>query len=225
MKTSYYILLLSITACILSCGPATKMLVSYEAPDVQPRKFENIAVLSILPSMDARATVEQAVAGKMQEEGINGKATFTIFTFAGNQEVMAELDLSQEELREIARKKVTENKIDGLLTIALLDAQQEEHYVEGSSFGVSVGFSGYPTYAYNYYDYYAYAYSAVYSQPGYFVNSTTYFLESNFYDTSTGKLIWTAQTSTKDQTSVTKGSADFADLIVTEMLRKKIIEK
>lgn len=225
MKTLKYILFLSIIAGAMACTPTSKMVMSLAAPDLEPKRYENLSILSMLPSMDARTRVEVAVATKMQEEGINGKATFTLFTFAGNQEVMEQIDLSPEELKEVVREKVAKNKIDGLLTITLLDAQQEERYVAGSSIGVSIAYNGYPTYAYNPYDYYAYAYGEVFSKPGYYVNSSTYFLELNMYDISTEKLLWSGQMTVKDPSSIHKEEEKFAEVIIHELLSKKVIMK
>ena len=61
------------------------------------------------------------------------------------------------------------------------------------------------------------AYSTVYS-PGYYVNTTSYFVESSLFNTESESLLWTGQTETTDPASVKKESGFFAEVVVTQML-------
>ena len=125
-------------ALTVSCSSATKLTTSLKSPDVQPKKFGKLEVLTILPAMSNRATIETAVEAQLKVQGINGRATFDMFPLAGNRELMQRMMENPEQLKATVREKVTQNKIDGLLIISLLDTTQEERYVEGASFSIAV---------------------------------------------------------------------------------------
>ncbi len=223
MRNTFLIVLL--TSLALGCGPSTKLMTSLEAPEVQPKKYNKLAVLAFLPARTNRAVVEEAVEQALLDEGIKGRVTFDMFPLAGDRDIIEKMDLNPEELKAVIRQKVTDNNIDGLLTISLLDTQSEERYVEGASFTVGVPlYAVDPIYAYTYYDYYTYAYRTV-SKPGYYVQSTTYFLESNLYDIASERLLWTGQTKTKDPSSIAKEAIAFGKIIVQDILRKKIVAR
>jgi len=210
---------------VLGCSSVTELNTSIKAPEVTPKKYDKLAILAFLPARSNRAIVETAVEKVLQDEGIKGRATFDMFPLAGDKELIQNMKLSPEELKAIVREKVTKNGIDGLLTISLLDAKSEERYVKGSS--VSVGVPLYavdPIYNYTYVDYYNYAYTTV-SKPGYYVQTTTYFIETNLYDIATEKLLWTAQTTTKNPESAEKEAIAFGKIIVQDMLRKEVLLK
>jgi hypothetical protein len=217
--------LLLLISIVLGCTPSTKLTTSMKAPDVAPKQFNKLAILAFLPDISNRATVEAAVEEQLRAQGIKGSVTFDLFPLAGDKELIQKMGLDPDSMKEIVRKKVTENAIDGLLTISLLDANREERYVEGSNFSVGVPLNAVdPAYGYTYYDYYHYAYTTV-SKPGYYIQSSTYFFESNLYDIASEALIWTAQTTTKDPDSVEKEAMVFGKIITKDLLRKKVVAK
>ena len=220
-----YLAFLLIVVGAVSCTPTTQLAGTRVAEDLEPKKYGKIAVLAFMLTMDARATLEEAIAGKLQEKGYNGKVSFDIFPLATNKQVLADMDMSDDAIKARVREKIAKNQIDAVITVNLLDTKQEERYVPGSNFVVTTGFYGYPGYMGSFYDYYAYTYGSVYSNPGYYVNTKTYFLETNLYDISGEKLVWTAQSTTKDPKSIEKEAAVYAELVVKDMEEKQVILK
>lgn len=213
------------TCILFACGTATKLNTSIKAPEVQAKNFKKLAVLAFLPARTNRAIVEEAVEKALLDQGIKGRVTYDMFPLAGDKELIQKMNLDPEGLKAVVREKVTENNIDGLMTISLLDAKSEDRYVEGSSFSVGVPlYSIDPIYGYTYSDYYNYAYATV-SKPGYYVRSTTYFIECNLFDIATEKMIWTGQTTTKDPASIEKEATIFSKIIVDDLLQKKVVKK
>lgn len=223
MKNTISLLLCTIV--LLACGTSTKLNTSIAAPEVQPKRYNKLAVLAFLPARTNRAIVEEAVEKAFLDKGVQGRVTYDMFPLAGDKEMIEKMDLDPTEVKEIVREKVTKNNIDGLLTISLLDSKSEDRYVEGARLTVGVPLYAIdPVYSYTYSDYYNYAYTTV-SKPGYYVKSTTYFFECNLFDIATEKLIWTGQTTTKDPNSVEKEAATFSQLIVNDLLRKGVLKK
>lgn len=205
---------------------ATKVNISLKTTQNEAKQFNRMAILVLFPSMSNRANVELALDNKLTSLGVNSMSTFDVFPFAGDKELLEKMNLTGEALREKIREKIKIYEIDGLMTISLLDAKQEERFVQGSSMTISgpVHYGAYPEYQYAYYDYYAYATGTVFDN-SYYETTTTYFLETNLYDIATEKLIWTCQTETQDPTSVEKEAKKFAEIIANELFSKKVIKK
>jgi hypothetical protein len=217
------ILAVSLAGCSRS---ATKINASIKTTKEEPKQFKRLAVLVLSPVMSNRAIIEIALDDKLSAMGVNSITTFDIFPFAGDRELLAKMDLQGDALRNKVKEKVKTHEIDALMIVSLLDAKQEERYVQGSSISV-VGpayYSAYPVYGYNYYDYYHYAYATIYDK-GYYKTTTTYFVETNLYDTTTEKLIWTGQSETKDPDSIEKEANNYAKLIANELFTKNVIKK
>jgi hypothetical protein len=195
---------------------ATQLIGSQKTSDAAPKQYQKLGVVVLSPQMSNRATVEVAVAEAFRAKGVKAIATYDIFPMAGKIEEIKQ-NMDQEAIQQKIRERVTANNLDALLIITLFDKTKETHYVQGSSFSISA-----PVYGFPYYGYYGYAYSSVYD-PGYYATTTNYFIESNLYDVSTEKLLWTGQTKTQDPQSVEKEAPFFAKLITDEILEKKVL--
>jgi len=216
IRTMNLVIVLAFVPAFFSCK-STELIGSWKKADVEAKSYENIGVVLLSPKVSNKAMIETEVASALREKGIKAKATFDIFPFAGKRELIEEMDLDKDKLRDYVRKRVNRFSFDGLLIISLLDEQQESRYNQGSSFSFA-----YPAYGYNYYGYYSDIYYSVYT-PGYYTTKSTYFVESNFYDVATENLIWTGQTKTKDPSSISKEAKIFAEMIVKEILNKNAL--
>ena len=212
MKNLPLVLIICIT--VAGCS-ATKIVSSWNQQGAEEKQYQKLGVVVMIPDMANRATVEDAVAKELRARGIKASPTFNTFPFAGK---IGELGLDSATTQQKIRQRVNDNHFDALLLIVLLDKRKEQRYVEGSSISI-----GAPVYGYPYYGYYYYAYSTVYSS-GYYTTSTSYFVESNLYDVASQKLVWTAQTNTEDPTSIETESANFAKIIVDNLMLKKVIK-
>ena len=208
----------------LSCSKTT-MTTAIKLSSDEPKPYDFLAVVAMFPSKTNRAVVETSVAERFYEKDVAASPTYNLLPFAGNAEVMSAMREDPEMLKQKVREKVNQFKIDGLLTIVLLDAQKEERYVSSPSLTISMPtyYQAYPQYDYAFYDYYSYAYYTLHD-PGYYKTTTTYFLEANLYDIATEKLLWSGQVTVKDPKSVEKEADTFADLIVGNILQKKVVK-
>lgn len=221
MKKLFYFAITSIV--LIACSSTTKLQVSYVQEDMQPHKYNKIAVLALANSDPNRLAIEEAIANQFVSNGVNAISTFFMFPLANRADVIADMEVTEEEVEEYLKQKVQENKIDALVIISLLDTKTTERYVSQTS-GTSLYISpmGYPAYGYHYYDYYYYSYNMT-GSTGYYTTETTYFLETNLYDIETEKLLWTGQTKTENMTSIDSEVKNFAKLIVYDILDKKVV--
>jgi hypothetical protein len=207
--------LLILIGILFSCS-ATNMVTSWNDKNAQEKKYQRVGIVAITPNTENRATAEDAVASQLRAKGINAFATFNTFPFAGK---IGEIDLPDSIIQRKIREKVRDNKFDAIITMTVLDKQQQQEYVEGSSISI-----GAPVYDYTFGGYYSYAYQTVYTS-GYYKTTSSYFLETNMYDIATEKLIYTAQTKTIDPESISKEAPNFARVIVDDMMTKKVLAK
>lgn len=205
----------------ISCSGSTRLIASYIQEDMPAKKFQKIAIIALANSEPNRLAIEEAIANTMKARDINAMSTFFLFPLAGRSDVIADMNVTQEEIKAWVKQKVEENNIDGLMIISVLDARSVERYVQDPGVSLYINY-GYPVYGYNYYDYYWYAFNTTGSS-GYYLTETTYFVETNFYDTATGELLWTGQTKTENITSIDDEAPKFAKVIVYDMINKGVI--
>jgi hypothetical protein len=213
---------LVISLSIIGCSGATKLTISYIQEGLQPHKFNKIAVLALANSDPNRLVIEEAVANQFRASGINSIMTFNLFPLAARRDVLADMELKPEEIKDYIKQKVTENNIDALVIISLLDVRSVDRYVQNSPNASMYYNPMYPAYGYHYYDYYWYSYNTT-QYTGYYTTETTYFLETNLYDTTTEELLWTGQTKTENMSSIEAEAPRFAKLIVDDIIAKKVV--
>ena len=210
------IISLLIIASFFSSCVSTSLIGSLKVGESEPKKYEKLGVVVLSPKMYNRSVIEMSLAEEFRAKGVKAIATFDIFPLAGKMDEVKE-KMDAEAVQQKIRQRVSDNKLDAVLIVTLLDKNKETRYVQGSSFTLAA-----PVYGYSYYGYYNYAYATVYDS-GYYTTTTSYFLESNLYDVATEKLIWTGQTKTEDPESVEKEAVNFSKIIVTEILEKKAL--
>jgi len=211
---------------LLGCSSSNQMQVAWKTGDYPPMTFKHIGVLAVLKSDEARIDVEEGVVNALRAKGIRATVTWDIFPFANKPDVIKKMNLTGEQLRQAIVQKVTEQQMDGLIIVSLFDSKKEQRYVPGKSVSVGIGISPgvYPAYGYPYYAYFGYAFETM-SQPGYFVDASTYFTESNLYDITTEKLIWTGQMSTKMENDLEDEGALFGRTLVRAMFEGKVLAR
>lgn len=207
---------------MFACGGSTKLTVSYIKEDLQPKKYNKLAIVALANSDPNRLVLEEALAAEFKKMGVNGISTFNIFPLAGRPDVVAEMNLDAETIENHIRETVQKNNIDALMILSLLDSKQTERYVNTTTDYSGYYYPAYPAYRYHYYDYYSYAYGAT-RNTGYYTTQTTYFVETNLYDVESAELIWTGQTKTENISSIEYEAKNFARIIVRDINYKKVL--
>lgn len=228
------ILLLLISILFIGCGPSTKLVRSWANEEDTPKSYKKLAVVALLPSSSNRYLLERAVVSDLADDGIKAIPTYEIFPMAGRMDQLEELIKDKEELKKRVVQKVEENGIDALMIISVFNVEKEQRYVNDHNYTMGgVGYYGSPYYGGtgyygtsmmrgSYYNYYAYSVGTVYND-GYYVDDITYFLECNLYDVATEELLWTGRTKTVNMESVEEEVVYFSEVVIKEILKKKVI--
>ena len=120
---------------------------------------------------------------------------------------------------EAAVNKLKNSGVDAVLTVVLLDKEKEKRYQPGYTY--------YTPYGYYYNRFWRYRttlYMRIY-EPGYYVTDTKYFWESNFYDMSDQKLVYSVQTQSFDPANSESMAHEYGQMIVKDMVKNNIVRK
>jgi len=232
------VLLLLVSILLVSCGPSTKLVRSWDNEEVGTKTFEKLAVVALTPNTSSRYLIERAIVKDFQDDNIKAIYTYEIFPMAGKLDQLGDLVNDKEVLRKKVVAKVEENGIDALMIISVFDIEKEQRFVSDNNYAVGtagyygnpymMGGMGYYGSPYmmggrsSYYNYYAYSVGTCYTD-GYYVDDFTYFLECNLFDVETEELLWTGRTKTVNMESIEEEAIYFAKVVVKEILKKEVI--
>lgn len=208
MKKTTYLL---IALAVISQGcMSTKFQASWKAPDFSGKAYEQVLVWGLSDNVANRSTVEDEVTHFLNLKGIN--------THSGADILPYDRTIIPED-QEVIKRKLVEKGYDAVLTIGLKDIKEETHYVQGTGYynPMSYGYYG------SFYGYYPHMYGNVY-QPGYYSSTEVIYLETNLWDVSSGKLVWSGQSKSTSQGTVDKTANAYARAVVSELIKKGILQ-
>jgi hypothetical protein len=208
---------------------------SWGNPEASQKNFQKLTVLAIFPNMQTRVAAEDALVSHLEAKGIKAYPSYRDFPLAGQAKQLMELARDTNMVKMIKqsfKKKISDKGIDALMFVNAYDVQKTKEYHQGSSltiaapaYGYYPGYYGnaYPTsYRGSYYDYYAYAVGTVYGK-GYYSTSTTYFLQTNLFETVSSTLLWAGQTKTVDYQDLDRESDLLAKLLIDDLANKSVL--
>ncbi len=212
LKIAGIIALFVIPFTLMNCGSSTQVTGSWKNPDVGPTNYTSILVTALTPNVVARRAVESQIAEQLESKGVIARPSIEVFppNF-----------MTDKPSKEQILDKVRAEGVNGIMTVALIDSQEDTKYVPGSNM-----YAPYPRYGYygSFGGYYGNYYSTFYD-PGYYTTSRTYFVETNLYDVGTEDLVWSAQSKSYDPSNIESASRALGRALVYEMGDDGIISK
>jgi hypothetical protein len=157
---------LAITA-VASCAAPTQLVSSWTDPAAAEHTYQKVVVVGATPQTTIRRLYEDTFASELQSRGMTAVPSYTF----------AEGKLTNE----VVAAKLEELGADGIIVTRLVDKEQTQNYVPGTTYG-------------GWYGYYGAGYG--YSSPGYSYTSKVYRIETNLYDVQNNKLAWSGITET-----------------------------
>ncbi len=200
---------------LAGCSSSQKITSSWvNTPELSGQPYRNICVVAITPNKKVKGIVEEDMVRFIEKRG--GKAVKSIDIFPTT------LSDDKQKNKEILLKVLKDAGCDGVLTVTRLDVKTEARYVPGSPTVYAPSYK-YRYYA-NYHDYYNYRMPEV-SASGYLTRETTYFLESNFYDLKSEKILWSIQSDAFDPTSVDDWFKGYSKLLVKQLKNEGLLRR
>lgn len=191
----------------MGCSSSEIIISSWKAENVQPKQFNKIMVLAIIKdaNQQIREKMEAHFVGDLRDIGYS--ATTSMSAFGSNTFKLMNEDSVVNYIRNAGA--------DAVITIVLLDKSKDQHYLSARKrYGPAQDPFG---------TYYSNMNNRV-SDTGYFVNDTKYYWETNFYDITTKKLLYSVQIQSFSlSTSEITDPHQYGKLIVIDMINKKVL--
>lgn len=206
MKTKKAITVILACTFLFSCS-STKLSSSWKAENSSTKIYHNILVWSILTEKDSslREKMETHLVNDLAGKGYHAVSSFSVFG-TGNYKKFSEKEI-------VDRFKNT--GVDAVITMVLLDKSKEQVYV-------TTGIINNPVAIDQFNKYYSSTYDKVFS-PGYYVTTTNYFWESNLFELSADKLVYSVKTRSFAPSSIDRLAHESGVTILKDMIRKKVI--
>ncbi len=201
---------IAVVLLLIAAGCSTsKITSSWKADNAIVPKYNKVLVLALIRENDRsiQENMENHFVGDLKELGYNAVSSLQEYGLKA-------FDQMDEEP---AIDKLKNSGVDAVITIVLLDKKKESRYVPGDLY-----FSPYGYYYNRFWGYRTVLYRRIY-EPGYYVTDTKYFWESNLYDMSTQKLVYSVQTRSFDPASSESLGHEYGRMIVKNMLKENIL--
>jgi hypothetical protein len=194
----------------LACS-TSRITNSWKAENTVPKRYNKIMVLGLIRETDRsmQINMEDHLVRDLKGLGYNAVSSFQEY----GPKAFENLD------EEAAVGKLKNSGVDAVLTIVLLDKEKEKWYHPGYTY-----YSPYGYYYNRFWGYRTTLYRRIY-EPGYYVTNTKYFWESNFYDMSTQKLVYSVQTQSFDPATSESLGHEYGEMILQDMVKNNVVKK
>ena len=207
MRLLYWI---GLTLMVMSAACNTsKITNTWKSENLTNSNFKKILVLGLIRESDRsiQHNMENHLVEDLLQRGYKAQSALSEY----GPKAFDKMD------EEVAIGKIKNTGVDAVITIVLLDKKKERKYIPGNIF-----FSPYGYYYNNFWGYRSALYNRIY-EPGYYVTDTKYFWESNLYDMSNQKLVYSIQTESFDPSSTEKMGHEYGQIIVKDLIRNNIL--
>jgi hypothetical protein len=181
---------------------ASKITTSWKAENTTPQKYNKVLVLGLIKESDRsiQEKMENHFVGDLQALGYNAVSSL--------KEYGPKAFDKMEEAAAI--EKLKNSGVDAVLTIVLLDKEKERQFIP-------------PNYSNRFWGYHTDRFMRIY-EPGYYVINTKYFWESNFYEMTNQKLLYSVQTKSFAPDNAESMGHEYGKMIVKNMVKQHIIQ-
>ena len=221
MRTNYtYIkqLMLITVALVLTSCASTR--VTSDWSDVSYQKKPNkVVVMALINERANRRLIEDEFVREFRKSGLEAQASYAVLPEAKPGD------------KEAVEAKVKELGADALLMSRLIDRKTERDYVPGTTYVPPAGYYDWPSYYHGFYPsgFYPGPYAGYYGgypggySSGYVTERVYYIAETNLYDVTTGRLVWSAVTKTEMRGDNRKEIKSYVDEVAKALREKNLV--
>lgn len=205
MYFKFYFHLFLLCCLILSSCSTSRILSSWNDDSLGQHSLGTLLVIGVAQDETKRRIYEDTFADSFIQAGTKAIASYTVSKQS--------IEPSEEALKEVVKKSNAQSVL-----ITHLVSENEKSYYQPSS--VVVGTNSYSTGGL--YGYYPFIRNSV-STTGSYTSTTKVVLESNLYDVTTEKLLWTARTESIDPVMTRKYYQQLIDLFINDLSKKNFL--
>jgi hypothetical protein len=214
-NTVLTLLAVCVSFALMSCGASQEVTSFWKNPEMTPVKtpYAKVFIAALTGDRGARNVIETDVASVASQRGFKSAKSIDVFPNITSKKDMPPEDAIMAKIKELG--------CDAIFTLSLLDVKSEQRYVPGTT-TYGAGYAPYPAYGYygGFYGYYSTSYNVI-SEPGYYTTDHTYFIEANFYDAATGKIVFSMQSTAYNPTDLASFSKEYAWLLGDELNKQQ----
>ena len=198
------LLFCTISVIILIGCNSTKITNSWREPnkEVVLDKLEKVLVVALFKDETSRHKAEDEMVSYLAGKGVES------YNYLNEN--------FNKKNEEAIRQKIKADGFDGAVTMRLIDVEKEKIYTPGN-------IALYPTYYRNFSGYF-YRNWSYYSEPGYYLTTKIYKVETNVYSIKEDKIIWSALTETTDPSGVKKLTEEITKVVYKAMVKEGFIK-
>ena len=208
MKKSYWI---AIALMIIAAGCSNSKITStWKDYNLTGKNYQKIMVLGLIRESDRtmQQNMENHLVDDLQQRGYTAISSLRQY----GPKAFDKMD------EDVAIGKIKNTGIDAVITIVLLDKKKERKYIPGNIY-----YSPYGYYYNHFWGYRSTLFNRIY-EPGYYVTDTKYFWESNLYDMSSQKLVYSVQTESFAPSNSEIMGHEYGQIILKNMLENNVIK-
>jgi len=192
-----------------ACSPTTKIIATWKDPAARP--YKSFIIVALAKDIAVRSEIESRMVARLVDQpGIRAVPSSAIFEHFDKADTLNAKSAQDKMLAEIKN-----SGFEAIITFALVRKEEKTSYVPGSTYNPGYGYYG-PYYGYGY---------GYYNSPGYYTTDQTYYIESNVYDASTLKLVWSSQSEIFNPSSLKTASNSFTWIMLNALKKSNLIYK
>jgi hypothetical protein len=206
-KVTFFVIAVGL---LLGSCSTSYITTSWKSDNATAKQYKKILVLGLIgdPDRSIRDKMEEHLAGDLKDLGYNAVTSVSVYgpkAFENTNERKA-IDLLNNQ------------GFDAVVTIVLLNKAKEKYYVPGR-----INYSPYEVQHNRFWGYYS-AMNERVNSPGYYSINTTYFWESNLFDLSGSKLVYSVQSQSFDPESAQKLGHEYGLMIIHDMVKQNVLQ-
>jgi hypothetical protein len=209
--------LTAIFACLLifsGCRPTTEVTASWRDIDLQAGPYNSIFLAALVEDLSLRQSMEQEFARRLGDRNVTTATSAETFRPTFYDEGQPDRDQLVQMIQETEKESI--------LTITLIDEEQEERFVPGGAMGPRFHPRGHFGYYGTFPGYFDHWYGTAWNT-GYYTTDRRYIIETNLYDAETLELVWSAQSETLNPGSEADFAREYVDALKAELREEGLI--
>ena len=217
MKVFRTPLILLLLFTLSGCSSVT-MIASWKDKSIPEKNYGKFLVVGVTENNQTRQLFEEVMASELLKKGLSATASYTI------------TGVVEKQSPETLEKAVKKTGVDAVLTTRLtgrkISTDTRVGYVMTDRGFANPYLNNYdvlPNDLYGFYGASVVSYATFDMKSVQVTNSTTYTLETNLFDTLTGKLVWSGTTSMVDPEGLITAGKKFAGVTIRALSKEGLI--
>lgn len=217
MRIIYIPLLLMLIFGLIGCA-SVSMVTSWKEPSVPTTIYKKFLVVGITENRQMRQIFEEVLSGELRKKGAIATPSYTI------------TGVEAKQTRELLEKAVLKTAADAVMTTRVTARNQTTDTRAGfvmTDRGFTNPYLGtddvMPMDLYGFYGASVVSYATFDMKTVEVTDSTTYTLETNLFDTGTGKMAWSGTTTAVNPKGVITVSEKFAAVVINALSKEGLI--